>query len=237
MVTGTEIKRGLVNVAYSDAKGVQELKVDKLIVGVGRSPVTEGLLGAGSGINLDERGFIFVDDQCQTDVPGIYAIGDVVRGPMLAHKASEEGVMVAERIAGQKPQVNYDYIPGVIYTSPEIAWAGKTEEQLVADGVDYNLGIAPFAASGRAMAANNTTGMVKILADSATDRVLGVHIVGQNASELIAQAVIAMEFGSSSEDLGLTMFAHPTLSESVHEAALAVNGHAIHVANRKKRKK
>ena len=237
MVTGTEIKRGLVNVAYSDAKGVQELKVDKLIVGVGRSPVTEGLLGAGSGINLDERGFIFVDDQCQTDVPGIYAIGDVVRGPMLAHKASEEGVMVAERIAGQKPQVNYDYIPGVIYTSPEIAWAGKTEEQLVADGVDYNVGIAPFAASGRAMAANNTTGMVKILADSATDRVLGVHIVGQNASELIAQAVIAMEFGSSSEDLGLTMFAHPTLSESVHEAALAVNGHAIHVANRKKRKK
>ncbi|TNC82566.1 MAG: dihydrolipoyl dehydrogenase [Oleiphilus sp.] len=237
MVTGTEIKRGLVNVSYKDAKGNQELKVDKLIVGVGRVPVTEGLLSADSGINLDERGFIFVDDACQTDVPGIYAIGDVVRGPMLAHKASEEGIMVAERIAGHKPQVNYDCIPGVIYTHPELAWVGQNEEQLKADGIDYNIGIAPFSASGRAMAANSTAGMVKILADAKTDRVLGVHIVGQHASELIAQAVIAMEFGSSAEDLGLTMFAHPTLSESMHEAALAVNGNAIHVANRKRRKK
>lgn len=236
MVTGTEVKRGLVTVQYKDSKGEQELKVDKLIVGVGRSPVTDNLLSADSGINLDERGFIFVDDHCRTDVPGIYAIGDVVRGPMLAHKASEEGIMVAERIAGQKPQVNYDTVPGVIYTAPEIAWVGQTEEQLIADGVNYNVGIAPFAASGRAMAENATAGMVKVLASEETDRILGVHIIGPHASELIAQAVIAMEFGSSSEDLGLTMFAHPTISESVHEAALAVSGHAIHVANRKKRK-
>ncbi|WP_156492683.1 FAD-dependent oxidoreductase, partial [Oleiphilus sp. HI0080] len=230
------VKRNLVYVNYKDAKGEQELKVDKLIVGVGRAPVTDGLLSADSGVNLDERGFIYVDDQCQTDVPGVYAIGDVVRGPMLAHKGSEEGVMVAERIAGQKTQVNYDTIPGVIYTHPELAWVGQTEEQLKADGVPYNVGVAPFAASGRAMAANSTAGMVKILAHEETDRVLGVHIIGPSASELIAQAVIAMEFGSSAEDLGLTVFAHPTLSESVHEAALAVGGHAIHVANRKKRK-
>ncbi|KZY68875.1 MULTISPECIES: dihydrolipoyl dehydrogenase [unclassified Oleiphilus] len=236
MVQGTDVKRGLVNVQYKDAKGDQELKVDKLIVGVGRAPVTDGLLSPDSGINLDERGFIYVDDHCQTDVPGVYAIGDVVRGPMLAHKGSEEGVMVAERIAGQKTQVNYDIIPGVIYTHPELAWCGQNEEQLKADGVPYNVGIAPFAASGRAMATNATAGMVKILAHEETDRILGVHIIGPSASELIAQAVIAMEFGSSSEDLGLTMFAHPTLSESVHEAALAVSGHAIHVANRKKRK-
>lgn len=236
MVTGTDIKRGLVNVSYKDAKGEQELKVDKLIVCVGRAPVTDGLLAADSGVNLDERGFIFVDDQCQTDMPGIYAVGDVVRGPMLAHKGSEEGVMVAERIAGQKPQVNYETIPGVIYTDPEIAWVGKTEEQLKADGVEYNVGVCPFAASGRAMAANNTAGMVKVIADAKTDRVLGVHMIGGHTSELVAQAVIAMEFGSSAEDLGLTMFAHPTLSETVHEAALAVSGHAIHIANKRKRK-
>lgn len=236
MVQGTEVKRGLVYVNFKDSKGDQEIKVDKLIVGVGRAPVTDGLLSADSGINLDERGFIYVDDACQTDVPGVYAIGDVVRGPMLAHKGSEEGIMVAERIAGQKTQVNYDAIPGVIYTHPELAWVGKTEEQLKADGIPYNVGIAPFAASGRAMAANSTAGMVKILAHEETDRVLGVHIIGPSASELIAQAVIALEFGSSAEDLGLTVFAHPTLSESVHEAALAVAGHAIHVANRKKRK-
>jgi dihydrolipoamide dehydrogenase len=235
-VNGSEVKRGLVNVSYEDAKGAQELKVDKLIVGVGRSPVTEGLLAADSGVNLDERGFIFVDEKCRTDVPGIYAVGDVVRGPMLAHKGSEEGVMVAERIAGQKTQVNYDCIPNVIYTNPEIAWVGQTEEQLKADGIDYNVGTCPFAASGRAMANNNTAGLVKILADVKTDRVLGVHIIGAGASELIAQAVIAMEFGSSAEDLGLTVFAHPTLSETVHEAALAVAGHAIHTVNKKKRK-
>jgi len=196
-VNGTDIKRGLVNVSYEDTKGAQELKVDKLIVAVGRAPVTEGLLSADSGVTMDERGFIFVDDHCNTEVPGVYAIGDVVRGPMLAHKGSEEGVMVAERIAGQKTEVNYECIPGVIYTNPEIANVGQTEEQLKADGIEYNVGVCPFAASGRAMAANNTVGMVKILADASTDRILGVHIIGGGASELIAQAVIAMEFGSS----------------------------------------
>ncbi|MCP5161767.1 MAG: dihydrolipoyl dehydrogenase [Hahellaceae bacterium] len=234
-VTGTETKRGTVKVMFEDTKGAQELKFDKLIVAVGRKPFTEGLLSADSGVNLDERGFIFVDDHCQTDVPGVFAVGDVVRGPMLAHKGMEEGVMVAERIAGQKTQVNYDCIPGVIYTHPEIASVGKTEEQLKAEGVEYNVGSCPFAANGRAMAANAAVGQVKVLADAATDRVLGVHIIGPQASELIAQAVIAMEFGASAEDLGLTMFAHPTLSETMHEAALAVHGHAIHIANRKKR--
>ncbi len=234
-VSGTEIKRGLITVTYEDTKGTQELKVDKLIVAVGRRPVTDGLLSPDCGVNLDERGFIFVDDHCNTGVPGVYAVGDVVRGPMLAHKSSEEGIMVADRIAGQKTEVNYDVIPGVIYTHPEIANVGKTEEQLKADGIEYNVGVCPFAANGRAMAANATAGFVKILADAKTDRVLGVHIIGPNASELIAQAVIAMEFGSSAEDLGLTVFAHPTLSETVHEAALAVAGHAIHIANKKKR--
>lgn len=234
-VSGTDIKRGLVNVTYEDSKGTQELKVDKLIVSVGRRPVTDGLLAPDCGVNLDERGFIYVDDYCNTGVPGVYAVGDVVRGPMLAHKSSEEGIMVADRIAGQKTEVNYDCIPGVIYTHPEIANVGKTEEQLKADGIEYNVGVCPFAANGRAMAANATAGFVKILADAKTDRVLGVHIIGPNASELITQAVIAMEFGSSAEDLGLTVFAHPTLSETVHEAALAVSGHAIHIANKKKR--
>lgn len=234
-VTGTEVKRGQVKVNYTDAKGEQEIKVDKLIVAVGRAPVTDQLLAADSGVNLDERGFIYVNDTCQTNMPGVWAIGDVVRGPMLAHKASEEGIVVAERIAGQHAQVNYDCIPWVIYTHPEIAWVGKTEEQLKAQGIPYNIGTFPFAASGRAMAANATMGMVKILAHEKTDRILGVHIIGPQASEMIAQGVIAMEFGSSAEDLALTVFAHPTLSEAVHEAALAVSGHAIHIAQRKRK--
>ncbi len=235
-VTGSEVKRGVVTVKYSDAKGDQEIKVDKLIVAVGRRPNTENLLAPDSGVNLDERGFIYVDDRCRTEVPGVYAIGDVVRGPMLAHKASEEGIMVAERIAGHKAQVNYDCIPGVIYTAPEIAWVGKTEETLKAEGEAYKVGTFPFAASGRAMAANSTAGLVKIIASEKTDRILGVHIIGPQASEMIAQAVIAMEFASSAEDLAMTVFAHPTLSEAVHEAALAVDGNAIHIANRRKRK-
>lgn len=235
-VTGTEVKRGVVRVTYEDAKGEQELKVDKLIVAVGRRPCTDNLLAADSGVNLDERGFIFVDDQCRTDVPGIWAIGDVVRGPMLAHKASEEGIMVAERISGQKAQVNYDCIPNVIYTHPEIAWVGKTEEKLKAEGEEYNVGVFPFAASGRAMAANAAVGMVKIIADAKTDRVLGMHVVGPQASELVAQGVITMEFAGSAEDLGMICFAHPTLSEAVHEAALAANGHAIHIGNRRRKK-
>jgi dihydrolipoamide dehydrogenase len=235
-VTGADVKGDSVTVAYKDKDGEQTLEFDRLIVAVGRRPYTEGLLAPDSGVHLDERGFLYVNDLCATDAPHVYAVGDVVRGPMLAHKGMEEGVMVAERIAGQKPMVNYDAVPSVIYTHPEVAWVGQTEQQLKASGDAYNVGSFPFAVSGRALAANDTQGMVKILTDAETDRILGVHIVGPQASELIAQAVIAMEFDASAEDLGLTMFAHPTLSEAMHEAALGVAGHAIHMVNRKKRK-
>ncbi|TCS42462.1 dihydrolipoyl dehydrogenase [Reinekea marinisedimentorum] len=235
-VTGSTRKGKKVEVTYVDAEGEKQETFDKLVVAVGRRPYTEGCLADDSGVKLDERGFIFVDDQCRTTVPGVYAIGDVVRGPMLAHKGSEEGIMVAEIIAGHNAKMNYDAIPSVIYTHPEIAWVGKTEEQLKAEGVDYKAGAFPFAAIGRAMAANSTAGQVKILADAKTDRVLGVHIFGIGASEMIAQGVIALEFASSAEDLQLTCFAHPTLSEAVHEAALAVDNIAIHKVNRKKRK-
>jgi dihydrolipoamide dehydrogenase len=177
-----------------------------------------------------------VNTGCKTDAPGVYAIGDIVRGPMLAHKASEEGMMVADVIAGHKSLINYDCIPWVIYTHPEMAWVGKNEQELQAEGVEIKVGKFPFSASGRAMAANDTQGFVKLIADAQTDRILGCHIIGGNASELIAQAVIAMEFGSSAEDLALTVFAHPSMGEAIHEAALAVDGHAIHMANRKKRK-
>lgn len=235
-VTGATAGKNSVTVSYQDKDGDQSLEVDKLIVAVGRRPYTEGLLDPDCGVNLDERGFLYVNDLCATDAPNVYAVGDVVRGPMLAHKGMEEGIMVAERIAGHKPLVNYDCVPSVIYTHPEVAWVGKTEQELKAGGEAYNAGSFPFAASGRAMAANDTQGMVKILADAETDRILGVHVVGPQASELIAQAVIAMEFDACAEDLGLTMFAHPTLGEAVHEAALSVAGHAIHMVNRKKRK-
>jgi dihydrolipoamide dehydrogenase len=237
-VTGTAIdaKKKEVTVSYVDADGDKEIVVDKLIVAVGRKPYTEQLLAGDSGVTLDERGFIFVNSKCQTDAPGVYAIGDVVRGPMLAHKASEEGVMVAERIAGKKTQINYDCIPAIIYTHPEIASVGMSEEQLTADGIAYKTGVFPFAASGRAMAANDTGGMVKMIADEQTDRILGCHIIGPSAADLVQQMVIAMEFGSSAEDIALTVFGHPTLSEAVHEAALAVGGHAIHIANKKSRK-
>ncbi|MCZ6890847.1 MAG: dihydrolipoyl dehydrogenase [Gammaproteobacteria bacterium] len=224
-----------VQVTYQDKDGEHTLEVDKLIVAVGRRPYTEGLLAPDSGVNLDERGFLYVNDLCETDAPEIYAVGDVVRGPMLAHKGMEEGVMVAERIAGHKPLVNYACIPSVVYTHPEIAWVGKTEQELKADGEQFNVGTFPFSASGRALAANDTDGIVKIIADAETDQILGVHILGPQASELVAQAVIAMEFDASAEDLGLTMFAHPSLSEAVHEAALAVGGKAIHMVNRKKK--
>lgn len=234
--TGTEIIDGKqVKVKYSDAEGDKEMIVDKLIVAVGRRPQTAGLLAADSGVKLDERGFIFVDESCRTAAPDVYAVGDSVRGPMLAHKASEEGIMVADIIAGHKAAMNYDCIPNVIYTYPEFAWVGKTEQELKSEGVKYKSGKFPFAASGRAMAANSTEGFVKILADEVTDRILGVHIVGGLASELIAQGVIAMEFASSTQDLQLTVFAHPTVSEAIHEAALAVDNHAIHMANRKKK--
>lgn len=234
-VTGSSTKGKTVTVEYTDAEGAQKITFDKVIVAVGRCPVTNELLAADSGVKLDERGFIYVDDYCATSVPGVYAIGDVVRGPMLAHKASEEGIMVVERIAGQKAQMSYDLIPGVIYTHPEIAWVGKNEQTLKAEGVEINVGVFPFAASGRAMAANDTTGFVKIIADAKTDRILGGHVIGPSAAELVQQIAIAMEFGSSAEDVGMMIFSHPTVSEAVHEAALAVNGHAIHIANRKKR--
>lgn len=234
-VTGSEVNNKQVTVTYTDSAGEQKQVFDKLIVAVGRRPVTTELLAADSGVDLDERGYIFVDDHCTTSVPGVYAIGDVVRGAMLAHKASEEGVMVAERIAGHKAQMNYDLIPSVIYTHPEIAWVGKTEQALKAEGVAVNVGTFPFAASGRAMAANDTAGFVKVIADAKTDRVLGVHVIGPAAAELVQQGAIGMEFGTSAEDLGMMVFSHPTMSEALHEAALAVNGGAIHIANRKKR--
>ena len=234
-VTGSQVADNSVTVQYSDANGEQEVSVNKLIVAVGRRPYTENLLADDAGIELTEKGFIAVDGQCRTGVAGVYAVGDVVRGPMLAHKGSEEGVMVAELIAGKKAQINYDLIPSVIYTHPEIAWVGKTEQQLKQDGVPYKVGMFPFAASGRALAANDSAGMVKIIAHEETDRVLGLHVLGPSAGDLAQQGVIAMEFGSSAEDIGLMVFAHPTLSEAVHEAALAANGHAIHMPNRKKR--
>lgn len=236
-VTGSEIKGKKVTVTYSDNEGEKTEVFDHLIVAVGRRPFTEGLLAADSGVDLDERGFIYVNDLCETNAPGVFAVGDVVRGPMLAHKGMEEGIMVAERIAGQKPMVNYDLVPSVIYTHPEVAWVGKTENELKAAGESYEVGSFPMAASGRAMASHDTAGLIKVIADSETDRILGVHMVGGHVSELIAEAVIAMEFGASAEDLGLIMFAHPTLSEGLHEAALSVAGHAIHVANRKRKKK
>ncbi|HCA66128.1 MAG TPA: dihydrolipoyl dehydrogenase, partial [Pseudomonas sp.] len=234
-LTGSEVKGDQVTVNFTSAEGEQQMTFDKLIVAVGRRPVTTDLLAADAGVDMDERGFIFVDDYCATSVPGVYAIGDVVRGAMLAHKASEEGVMVAERIAGHKTQMNYDLIPSVIYTHPEIAWVGKSEQALKAEGVEVNVGTFPFAASGRAMAANDTAGLVKVIADAKTDRVLGVHVMGPSAAELVQQGAIGMEFGTSAEDLGMMVFSHPTMSEALHEAALAVNGHAIHIANRKKR--
>ena len=216
-------KDGL-NIAYTSAKGeARTLAVDKLIVSIGRVPNTIGLNGEAVGLKLDERGAILVDDECKTNLPNVWAIGDVVRGPMLAHKAEEEGVAVAERIAGQHGHVNFNTIPWVIYTSPEIAWVGQTEQQLKAAGRDYKAGSFPFMANGRARALGDTTGMVKMLADAKTDEILGVHIVGPYASELISEAVVAMEFKASSEDIARICHAHPSLSEATKEAALAVD--------------
>jgi dihydrolipoamide dehydrogenase len=216
-------KKG-VSVAYTNAKGeALKLDADKLIVSIGRVPNTIGLNAEGVGLQLDERGAVMVDAECKTSLPGVWAVGDVVRGPMLAHKAEEEGVAVAERIAGQHGHVNFNTIPWVIYTSPEIAWVGRTEQQLKADGVAYKAGTFPFLANGRARALGDTTGMVKFLADATTDEILGVHIVGPMASELIAEAVVAMEFKASAEDIARICHAHPSLSEATKEAALAVD--------------
>jgi dihydrolipoamide dehydrogenase len=216
-------KKG-VTVNYTNAKGeAVKLDADKLIVSIGRVPNTIGLNPEAIGLQLDERGAIVVDGDCKTNVPGVWAVGDVVRGPMLAHKAEEEGVAVAERMAGQHGHVNFNTIPWVIYTSPEIAWVGRTEQQLKADGVAYKAGTFPFLANGRARALGDTTGMVKFLADATTDEILGVHIVGPMASELISEAVVAMEFKASAEDIARICHAHPSLSEATKEAALAVD--------------
>jgi dihydrolipoamide dehydrogenase len=216
-------KKG-VTVAYTDAAGAaQTLECEKLIVSIGRVPNTIGLNAESVGLKLDERGFIAVDDDCKTNLPGVWAVGDVVRGPMLAHKAEEEGVAVAERIAGQHGHVDFNTVPWVIYTSPEIAWVGQTEQQLKAAGRAYKAGTFPFMANGRARALGDTTGMVKFLADATTDEILGVHIVGPMASELIAEAVVAMAFKASSEDIARICHAHPSLSEATKEAALAVD--------------
>jgi dihydrolipoamide dehydrogenase len=216
-------KKG-VKVAYTNAKGeALSIDADKLIVSIGRVPNTIGLNAETVGLQLDERGAIVVDAECKTNLPGVWAVGDVVRGPMLAHKAEEEGVAVAERIAGQHGHVNFNTVPWVIYTSPEIAWVGRNEQQLKADGVAYKAGTFPFLANGRARALGDTTGMVKFLADATTDEILGVHIVGPMASELIAEAVVAMEFRASAEDIARICHAHPSLSEATKEAALAVD--------------
>jgi dihydrolipoamide dehydrogenase len=234
-VTSAKVDGDIVTVAFETNGGSETIEVDRLIVAVGRKAYTEDLLDPDCGLAVDERGVIPVDDTCATALDGVYAVGDAVRGPMLAHKGMEEGIMAAERIAGFKPLVNYATVPSVIYTHPEVAWVGRSEDDLKAEGVEVKVGTFPFSVSGRALAANDTAGMVKVVADAATDRILGVHILGPQASDLIAQAVIAMEFDAAAEDIGLTMFAHPTLSEAFHEAALGVAGHAIHMVNRKRR--
>jgi len=226
-----KVKNKKVHVIYEDKNGEHKEVFDKLVIAVGRKPNSDRLFGEELGIEIDERHTIIVNNKCQTSVPHIYAIGDVVRGPMLAHKGSEEGVMVAEHIAGNHVDVDYDLIPFVIYTHPEIAWVGKTEEECKTAGIKTNVGSFPFVASGRARAMAETEGQVKIIADADTDRVLGVHIFSAQASELIAQAVLMMEMQATAEDMALTMFAHPTLSEAMHEAALSVHGQAIHIKN------
>jgi dihydrolipoamide dehydrogenase len=231
-VTGAAVADGSVAVQYRDANGAHSLGAGQVIVAVGRRPYTEGLLSADSGVVLDARGFIQVDEQCRTGSENVWAVGDCVRGPMLAHKGKEEGVAVADRIAGRYAHVNYDVIPSVIYTSPEIAWVGKSEEQLKAEGILYKSGVFPFAASGRARAMQAAAGFAKILAASDTDTILGVHIIGPLAGELIAEATLAMEFQGSAEDLQRTIHAHPTLAEALHEAALAVDKRAIDNINR-----
>lgn len=231
-VTGCEKSKDGVLLQFNDAKGNQSVVVEKVVVAIGRRPYTTELLGEGTGVQLDERGFIKVDHDCRTDAPNVWAVGDVVRGPMLAHKGKEEGVVVADRIAGKAGEVNYDLVPSVIYTAPEIAWVGRTEEQVKETGRAYKIGTFPFLASGRARAMEAAVGFCKIVADKETDTILGVHIIGPMAGELIAEAVLAMEYSASTEDLQRTMHAHPTLSEAVHEAALNADKLAIDIPNR-----
>ncbi|HJS39232.1 MAG TPA: dihydrolipoyl dehydrogenase [Burkholderiales bacterium] len=224
----TSKKSVTVQYAGSDSSS-QTLECDRLIVSIGRVPHTGGLNAEGVGLKLDERGFVEVDGDCRTSLPNVWAIGDVVRGPMLAHKAEEEGAAVAERIAGKKPHVDFNTVPWVIYTAPEIAWVGKTEQQLKAEGVEYRAGTFPFSANGRARALGESAGLVKFLAHAQTDEILGVHVMGPFAGELIAEAVVAMEFRGSSEDIGMICHAHPTLSEAMKEAALAVDKRALNL--------
>ena len=231
-VTGARLVGGAVEVTYTDSKGDQTLTVDRLVVAIGRRPYTRDLLAAGTGVELDERGFIKVDHQCRTSAEGVWAVGDCVRGAMLAHKGKEEGVMAADLIAGRFGEVNYKTVPSVIYTAPEIAWVGQSEEQVKASGRAYKIGVFPFLASGRARAMEQAQGFAKIIAAQDDDEILGVHVIGPLAGELIAEAVLAMEYSASTEDLQRTMHAHPTLSEAVHEAALATDKRAIDSINR-----
>ena len=234
-VTDAAVSSDAVSVTYTQNDRNETVEFDRLIVAVGRTPRTEKLFAADSGVTVDERGFVFVNDYCATEAPGVWAVGDIVRGPMLAHKGSEEGVMVAERIHGKAAQLNYDVVPSIIYTHPEVAGVGKTEQDLKAEGVNYKVGSFPFAAIGRAMASGETDGLVKILSDADSDQILGAHVVGPSAADLVQQIVIAIEMAASTEDLQLMVFGHPTVSEAVHEAALAVDGRAIHMVNRAKR--
>ena len=230
-VLGAKVAKGKVRVSVEVGGEKDEMVFDRLLVCCGRRAHTEGLLDADSGVALTERGQVEVDEQSRTRAPGVWAIGDCVRGPMLAHKASEEGVAVAELIAGKPAEIHFDTVPWVVYTDPEIAWVGRTEQQLKEDGIEYRAGSFPLAANGRALAGGQGTGLVKILADAETDEILGVHLFGANASEMIAECVVAMEFRGSAEDLALIVHAHPTLSEAIHEAALHLHGRAIHRAN------
>lgn len=233
-LTSSKSLKNSVKITYENNGSSENMEFEKLIVAVGRKPNTSDIFEEDCGISLDEKGFISVNQNCQTDVKNIWAIGDVVRGPMLAHKGSEEGVMVAERIAGKHAEMNYDLVPSVIYTHPEIAWVGKNEEELKNDNIEYKVGKFPFAASGRALAVEQSVGFVKLLTDAKTDTIIGVHVFGPSAAEIVQQALISMEFGASSEDLGLTIFSHPTVSEALHEAALSVSNQAIHIGNKRK---
>ena len=233
-LTSSKSLKNSVKITYENNGSSENMEFEKLIVAVGRKPNTSDIFEQDCGISLDEKGFISVNQNCQTDVKNIWAIGDVVRGPMLAHKGSEEGIMVAERIAGKHAEMNYDLVPSVIYTHPEIAWVGKNEEELKNDNIEYKVGKFPFAASGRALAVEQSVGFVKLLTDAKTDTIIGVHVFGPSAAEIVQQALISMEFGASSEDLGLTIFSHPTVSEALHEAALSVSNQAIHIGNKRK---
>ena len=232
-LTSSNSLKNSVKITYENNGSSENMEFEKLIVAVGRKPNIKDVFSEDAGISLDEKGFISVDQNCQTSIKNIWAIGDVVRGPMLAHKGSEEGIMVAERIAGKHAEMNYELVPSVIYTHPEIAWVGKNEEELKNDNIEYKVGKFPFAASGRALAVDQSVGFVKLITDAKTDTILGVHVFGPSAAEIVQQALISMEFGASAEDLGLTIFSHPTVSEALHEAALSANNQAIHIGNKK----